>query len=477
MKFNVVFSISEGRVIFFQVANGPKKQVTAIEAIDTGNQNDAQISQALSAFIAQKKINLSECRVTIVIPRSRAIFRFMSFPSQKEDEIRSMIDLQVGSRIPFAREEVEIDFQILSKTADGYTKVAVVVIPEDIAMRYWRVFSDAKVPIDSMTISSVGLWLLYQQQPDLSDKPGAIIDLDLNHSEICLCYKTHWLTSREIPIGFVQMQQDGYVEILKQWELTQNNMSGEKLTEAVQSVYLVSTANRSYSLSLEMSKVQEDLNIKELLLPQSLPLARGVQWPNVMTEDGVSVAALAGIAFSAQRPPIDLIPHAVRSTQAQRTYKRQLIILTIWISAALISLALVLATGFFSKNVQLARLEDQLHRTKHDALQVEAELKKIHSIETFVQGRLIFADLARRIYSLLPPHVYLVNITISDGNVMSFQGISTTPVEINQFQKGLVESKKFSNVSLDNVNKRVTQQGEVEYFKITCALKSADIRK
>ena len=80
-----------------------------------------------------------------------------------------------------------------------------------------------------MTISSIGLWLLYQQQPDLSDKPGAIFDLDVNHSEICLCYKTHWLTSREIPVGFEQMQQDGYGEILKQWELTQNNTSEREI--------------------------------------------------------------------------------------------------------------------------------------------------------------------------------------------------------------------------------------------------------
>ncbi len=136
----------------------------------------------------------------------------MVFPSQKQDEIRSMIDLQVGNRIPYSREEVEIDFQILSKTADGYAKVAVVIIPQEIAMRYWKIFSDSKIPVHGITISSIGLWLLYQQQPDLSDKPGAIFDLDVNHSEICLCYKTHWLTSREIPVGFSKCSRMGMLK-------------------------------------------------------------------------------------------------------------------------------------------------------------------------------------------------------------------------------------------------------------------------
>jgi len=472
MKSNVVFSIREGMIKFFQVSGTSKKLVTGVDVINTANQGDAQISQTLSAFIKKRKLNFAESRVTILVPRSRVILRHMTFPSQREDEIRSMIDLQVGNRIPYSREEVEIDFQILSKTADGYAKVAVVIIPQEIAMRYWKIFSDSKVPVQRISISSIGLWLLYQQQPDLSDKLGAMCDLDVNHTEICLCTKAYWLTSREIPVGFVQMQRDGYVEFLKQWELTQNNTSGEKLTGAVETVYLASIANRAPGLGIEMAKMQNDLTIKEILLTQTLGRARGVQWPKSMTDDGVSVASLAGVAFSPEVPPIDLIPRAVRQAQEQRAYQRQLVILGIWVTAALISLGLALGMGFFRKNVQLAQLEDRLRDTKHDALQVSDQLQKVYDIEGMIKNRLIFSDLARDIYRLLPAHVYLVNITISDGDTLSLQGVSSNSVEINQFQKGMVNSQSFSNVSLDYVNKRVTQQGEVEYFKITCTLKS-----
>ena len=268
MKSNAVFYISEGTVKFLQVTVSPKKLVTAVEVINIDQQKDAQISQTLSAFIKQRKLNFTESRVTVLIPRSRAILRYMVFPSQKEDEIRSMIDLQVGGQIPYSREEVEIGFQILSKTPDGYAKVAVVIIPQEIAMRYWKIFADSKIPVHGITISSVGLWLLYQQQPDLSDKLGAIFDLDTNHSEVCLCYKTHWLTSREIPIGFEQMQKTGYAEILKQWELTQNNTGSEKLAEPVGSVYLASSINRANALGDEIAKVQGELTIKEIILTQ-----------------------------------------------------------------------------------------------------------------------------------------------------------------------------------------------------------------
>jgi Tfp pilus assembly protein PilN len=477
MKSNTVFSISEGMVKFLQVTAAQKKLVTGVGVIDTDNKNDAQISQALRAFIKERKLNFTESRVTIVVPRSRVILRYMAFPSLKPEEIRSMINLQIGSQIPFSKEEVEIDFQILTKTEDGYAKVAVVIIPQELAMRNWKIFSDAAIPVQGITVSSIGLWLLYQQQPDLPDKLGAVVDLDAHQSEICICNKSYWLTSREIPIGSAQIQKDGYGEILRQWELTQNNTGNEEIAGHVETVLLACAANRAHELENEMTKTRNDLKFKEIFLPQTLVMARGVQWPKAMIENGVSVASLAGIAFSSQPLLIDLTPRSVKQAQEQRVYQRQLVILGIWITASLISLGLALGMGFFRKNVQLARLENQLRDTKRDAFKVEEQLQKVYDIESMIENRLIFSDVAREIYRLLPTQVYLVNITISDGSTLSLQGISSNSMEINQFQKGMVDSKSFYNVSLDYVNKRVTQQAEVDYFKITCMVKSGNIQK
>jgi Tfp pilus assembly PilM family ATPase/Tfp pilus assembly protein PilN len=460
MRSNVVFFINEKMIKCLQVSLAtPKKLVTEAAVLDIIDQDDAQISQALTAFIKQRKLNFAESRVTVLIPRSRVILRHMLLPSQREDEIRSMIDLQVGGQIPYSKEEVEIDFQILSKTPDGYAKVAVIIIPQEITARYWKIFSDSKIPVRQISVSSIGLWLLYRQQPDLSDKLAAIFDIDTDHTEICLCHKTHWLTSREIPIGSVQMQQEGYAEILKQWELTKINASGEKSSETLQTVYLTSFADQANALGLEMAKMQNDLTVKEINLTKTLG------------QDRVSMAALAGIAYSSETPPIDLTPRVVRQDQEKNTYQRQLIITGIWAAAALISLVLALGMGFLKKNFQLAQLENQLRTTKQDALGVEDQLQKIHDIEGMIKDRLIFSDLAHEIYRLLPAQIYLASITINDGVTLSLQGVSSNAVEINQFQKDMVSSQSFSNVNLDYVNKRVTQDGEVDYFKITCTLK------
>jgi Tfp pilus assembly protein PilN len=285
------------------------------------------------------------------------------------------------------------------------------------------------------------------------------------------------LTSREIPVGLAQMKQDGYAEILKQWEMTQMNTGSEKLTGPLDPVYLASTANLPVELGTEFAKMQDNLAVKELHLTQSLPLFRGVRWPGLMTDEGVSVAALAGIAFSPELVPIDLIPRVVRKIQEQHAYQRQLVIAGAWVAAALVSLGLSLGIGFFWKNVQLAHVEKELRDIKHDTSVVDSQLQKVYDIEGMIKNRLVFSDLARDIYSLLPAQVYLVSISISEGNTLSLQGVSSNSVEINQFQKDMVNSQNFIHVNLDYVNKRVTAQGEVDYFKITSTFKPANGQK
>ena len=99
--------------------------------------------------------------------------------------------------------------------------------------------------------------------------------------------------------------------------------------------------------------------------------------------------------------------------------------------------------GFFKKNVQLANWKTSFVTPNMKPLEVEDQLKKVNDIEGMIKNRLIFSDLAHEIYRLLPTQVYLVNITISDGDTLSLQGMSSNSVEINQFQKDMVDSHEF----------------------------------
>ncbi|MDE2027535.1 MAG: pilus assembly protein PilM [Candidatus Omnitrophica bacterium] len=470
MKSNIAFYINEKTVKFLQVAL-PQNEVTDVEVIHVDGQNDVQISETLSSFVRSQKLNLAESRVTVVIPRSRAILRSMVLPSHDEDEIRAMIDLQIGGQIPYAREEVDLDFQVLSKTQYGHSKVAVIVIPQEIATRYWRIFDEARIPVSGITISSVGLWLLFRRLQGPADDLCAVFDLDLDRTEICLCDRNQWLTSREISAGLRQIKEGRFKEILTQWELTQNTFRDSD-SKSVETVLLISSDDRAHPLAVEISKAGSHLIVRELLT-QTMELVGG-QWPSSMTVEGASFFSLAGIAFSEEPPPVNLIPGTVRQAQQQRSLQRQWIVTGAWLIAAVISMGLVLGSGYLAKKIQLAGLEGRLHAVEKKSFKAEDQLKKMQDIETLVHGRLVFSDLANELYRIMPPQIYLTVMTVSSDNKgLSFEGVSSTPAAVNQFQKNMVASSYFANVALDYVNKRVGQQGEMEYFKISSTLRNA----
>jgi Tfp pilus assembly protein PilN len=171
------------------------------------------------------------------------------------------------------------------------------------------------------------------------------------------------------------------------------------------------------------------------------------------------------------------LPQAVKQLEQRSVHQRQMVILGVWVLAALIGVAMVLCVGFFKKNVRLARLEKEYHEAKLEAAQVERQWQKVSDIEGMLKGRLIFSDLAKEIGRLQPSQIALVSVAISDADTLTLQGMAANPGDINQFQKGMVDSARFSNVNLDYVNKRLTQQGEIDYFKITCTIKSVSRQK
>ncbi|MBI4310047.1 MAG: pilus assembly protein PilM [Candidatus Omnitrophica bacterium] len=466
MTSTMVFHINEGTIKFLQVTGAQKKTITAFDVIAIKDLTDAQISGQLAALVKQQGLKCREARVIVLVPRARLILRHMTLPSHKESELRAMIDLQVVNHIPYAREEVEIDFQILTKTPDGYAKIVAAIIPREEAMRYWNIFTGAQIPVHCVTISSVGLWLLYKLQQDAPEQLGGIIELDANHSEICLCHKTHWLRSREIPVGLTQIQQDGNGgEFLKQLELTQGNTEGA----AGGVLYIVSTAGQTDVLSIDMAKDQ-DLAVKEINLARSFSVAKNMFGSRRLMAE-VSWASLAGIAFGPYPPPVDLTPQIIRQQKRQKALRRETVVLGIWFAAALITSALALGIGLLKKNIQSGQIEKNFKAVKPEADMVERQMRQVRDIEQTFKRRLIFAGLVQEINRLLPPRLSLVSLSISDGNILTFQGISSRPGDINQLQKDMVDSPFFATVNLDYVNKRVTQDGEVNYFKITCAIK------
>ena len=458
MKSTMIFQISEGSVKFLHIDSN--KKILQADIVSTGSIEEALTTQNLKNFIQQKRLKFRGARVIVVIPRSRAILRRMNLPSHQDDELRSMAALQGSGHVPYAREDVEMDFQVLRKSSDGYAQVMAVVAPKEIMLKWWKIFSEAGIPVDCMTVSSVGLWLLCSRQPALGSKLAGIIDVDSDHTEICFCYKEHWLNAREIPLGFKQMQDQGAAELLKQWDLSCTQLLNEKVTDPISAVFLAGQAERVPSLKDQLAQQQGFAPVSIMLERKPAKFSGPVSW-----------AASMGIAMGPAAVPINLMPQEIRNMQAQRSHRRELKEFLGWIAAAFILLAVSLSMGIINKNIELGSLKKKFEAAKKDSGVVEEQLRKIREIEDLFKNRRIFAEWIKAIYQILPPQLSLVSMTLSNEKILSLQGIAANATDISKLQEGMINSPLFAKVNLDYVNKRVIPEGEVNYFKITCVIK------
>jgi len=63
-----------------------------------------------------------------ILPRRLLTIRHLNLPTHHEEEIRKMIDLQIIHKIPYARNDVVLDYKLIGKDSSGYSRVLVVIV-------------------------------------------------------------------------------------------------------------------------------------------------------------------------------------------------------------------------------------------------------------------------------------------------------------------------------------------------------------
>ncbi len=70
--------------------------------------------------------------MTVFIPRSQCSVRFLSLPSVRPDEIKSMLAFEVANMFPLKPEELVWDFVIVDKLANGYSRVMLAACQKEV---------------------------------------------------------------------------------------------------------------------------------------------------------------------------------------------------------------------------------------------------------------------------------------------------------------------------------------------------------
>ena len=130
----------------------------------------------------------------------------------------------------------------------------------------------------------------------------------------------------------------------------------------------------------------------------------------------------------------------------------------------------VFAARIYKSSSYLELLQKKIKETEPSVNKIKEKIKRLK----FIQGRLNPAvsaiDIIHELYQLTPPEISFSILYLDEDNLLTLQGTSEVGSAVNIFQKNLVDSSSFQNVTLQYATKRKVFKGELTDFKITCQM-------
>lgn len=448
-----------------------KRVLCACDVKPLQNFTDAEITGKLSELTALRDIQPQHSAV--VIPRRLTILKQIRLPSQNDSEIRKMLDLQLVNQIPYALEDVIYDFVVVDREPSGYVRVLVAIVHrQDVSEKFLKLCKEAGLQPERFVLSSLGIihWLNYQQGkipvPVSSNQTVLVLNIDIDHTEICFCHDQNLLFSRSVNYGARDLATENMRGLTHQVELSLKNYHKDNMGPAVKRMIVLSTLPEAAALKgrlEEISLVPVDFYspLKNVLCQKNMGLGA------LKSQPGVSIAAGIGFLLSDGKKALNLIPQEVHNIK--RSKRRQLQ----WVQLALL---LVLTFGlalafpgieFLRKAAYLNSLKKKSEAARPELERIKKRMDLVKLVQQELDKRVVVTDLIQELYRLAPPEISFQSLYLNERGQFIIHGYAGTSASVHNFQQNLVKSALFKAVNLEFATKRKIFNMEVTDFQIT----------
>ncbi len=163
-----------------------------------------------------KKLGTSTRSVAIALPSSHVITKKIIVPAgQREDELEVLVESEANQYIPFALEEVNLDFQILGTAASSPDEIEVLIaasrkekVEDRVAAVESAGLKAAVMDVESYAVLSA-FELIEKQLPDGGKgRIIALVDVGANMMNLTVLKNGQQLYAREQAFGGNQLTQD-----------------------------------------------------------------------------------------------------------------------------------------------------------------------------------------------------------------------------------------------------------------------------
>lgn len=403
--------------------------------------------------------------VITYLPRKVVTMRFLELPSTDEEEVADMIRLQGIKQTPYSPEEVVLSHAIVGSRQEGTSSVVLAFCQRKFVDERIELLERCGFKVGRVGISTEGVvaWYLGDQADKRLAPPReltALIDLDLNFSDLVFCLNGKFIYSKSILSGSGQAAEGFCDEVMRAIEFTMEETGLEVPKKAVLLAPLPEGNPLRRALESKLQFPVEFCNpTRDLKLPKDSPaVGKG------------SITPLLGFGGDKGDILFDMMPEDVKLGISLEKRGRQMVTTAILIIGLLGVIGFLVATHFYKQKQYLETLEGEIANTEEFAASIEQKSGRTRLLERIRNPESSFLHYLKKIAGVLAPQVYFNSIEFAADKQVVLKGYAGEMSEVFNFAKALEELKIFKGVTSERVSKKRAGEQVLAEFEINCLL-------
>jgi len=183
-----------------QLLNFGIEPVPPQSIVDGSVMNSAAVAESISALFS--KLRLRQKDVAIAISGHSVIIKKISVPQMSKDELEDQIYWEAEHHIPFAKDDVEIDHQILdSEAGQNQMEVLLVAAKKEVVSDYASLVREANLNPVVVDVASFTMQNAFELNYGISEETVAVLNVGAAISTITIISNGVATFTRDVTIG------------------------------------------------------------------------------------------------------------------------------------------------------------------------------------------------------------------------------------------------------------------------------------
>jgi Tfp pilus assembly protein PilN len=419
---------------------------------------EAQWISLITTFISKNEVNKE--RVSVSIPREKALIRFLRLPLTTTENLRKVLEYEAPKLTPFDKEAFFFDYQVLKTDAEWVYLMAVFVKKDDMEP-YLNLMKKMGIQPVSVQIPAVSaLNLFFYHEGDKGHEVSVLLDVNVPFCEMNILEGKEWKDSFHLPLGG-EKQEERILHAFRRGDLKDPSLS-----RAMFFVYGLDATEKA------LPNFQEADGMKGVASP---PMDRIEVGADETLPDYIYPSIglpLTGLTHT--RLKVNLLPVEMR--KKVREYGKSVFLI-------LLSLAVVLGLtwggGVYSRyEKELESLRAELKKKKPEVEAVEKLQKQrteltveMTEFEKITRGAVSEVRILQELTQILPSSVWIWQYKFS-GREIEISGFADSASELIPLldKSAIFEKVEFLAPVTKERERRIGAEKERERFKIKMRL-------